>query len=162
MLAVSTDDDKPEEPSEFDRMSLNSLRRELDVQKAKTKEAREDAHERIREGAEGKTPWAKIIIGCTVGLVVIGGAVFVLRSALPPMEDWSLPEFEETPFDAGSLSDFAPDSGTDAGFDAGPAQQHHGRRHHGHHGHDEGPTKAPGGLDFGDSEDPIGGLTSED
>ncbi|MCZ7687062.1 MAG: hypothetical protein M5U28_53280 [Sandaracinaceae bacterium] len=54
-----TDQGKPEgQGSEYDRMSLNSLKRELEVQKSKTDLAREEARERIREGAERRgVPW---------------------------------------------------------------------------------------------------------
>lgn len=159
---MATDDDKPEEPmSEFDRMSLNSLRRELEVQKSKTAQAREDAHERIREGSKKKIPWGKVAVYGCIGLVVTGGAVFALRAMLPPIEEWSLPDIVATPHDAG-LADLYPDEpeAVDAGTDAGPPA-HHGRRRRRHRDAGHAPTKQPGQLEFGDNDDPIGGLIND-
>lgn len=160
---MSNDDEPEGGGNPWDRMSLNSLRRELEVQKGKTALAREEAHERIREGTKSKTPWGKILVLSTIGIVIMGGVVFAVRSALPPMEEWSLPEFILPARDAGTLADLEPDgpADIDAGADAGSARRVGSRpRPRGDGG--PAPTKRPGDLDFGDSDDPIGGLTTED
>ncbi len=157
---MSKDEKEPDKSlSFFQRLSLTSLRRELQAQKAKTAQAREDARDRIEDGKKGKTPWGKVLALCAIGLIFTGGIVLILRSALPPMDEWSLPDFVLTPFDAGTLADFEMDEPEiDAGTDAG-RERRHGPRRRRDAGH--APTKQ-GGLDFGDSVDPIGGLLDDD
>ncbi|MCB9593540.1 MAG: hypothetical protein H6719_12470 [Sandaracinaceae bacterium] len=154
-----SEENEPEKPvSEYDRMSLNSLRRELDVQKAKTEQARDEAHARIREGSEKKTPWGKIIGGVVVGLVVVGGGIWLLRSSVLPIEDWSFPEFVEPDYDAGPEPELTqyptlarPDAGTDAG------RRHAAPRHRQPTDQDDRPA-VQRQLDFGDTSDPLEGL----
>ena len=152
---MGDDGDPPEGGgSEYDRMSLNSPRRELEVQKAQTETAREEAHERIRESSSGGAPWGKIAMVAVAGLVIVGGAL-ALSAAMFTDEDWSLPDYVHEEWDGGSLVDpnaYIEDSGVDAGWDAGR------RRHHPRHG----PTEQDQGiqLDLGDdgSDDPLEGL----
>jgi hypothetical protein len=147
--SVSTDgDDKG--PSEFDRMSLNSLKRELEVQKSKTEVARDEAQQRIKESHKrGGAPWGTIL-GITFGsLVLVGGGLYLARASLPRSY---LPAF--------ALPDL-PDSGTweppvHVEIDAGPIEEDVRRPHR--------PTKRPQDgvqkqLDFGgETSDPIDGI----
>lgn len=145
--------DDPKSGGDFDRMSLNSLKRELEVQKARTETAREEAHGRIHEAKKSSgTPW-KLILAITGGALVllVVGAYFgrnyiaslgVPMPAFVPLDlpdagEWSLPPMPEQ-----------------ARSDAGVAEE--GRRRP----TKRQPTKQPN-LDFGDSNDPIEGLDDE-
>jgi len=136
-------------------MSLDSLRRELEVQKAQTELARAEAHDRIRESSSGGTPWGKIALVVVVGVAIVGGAVF-LSAALFTGDDWSLPDYVHQEWDGGALTDpnaYIEDSGVDAGWDAGRRRRNPSGR---------SPTKRDPGihLDLGDdgSDDPLEGL----
>ena len=74
---MSDDDQKSDE---WDRMSLNSLKRELEVQKAKTEMARDEAKDRIRDKAEEKSGRSWLWI---VGAIVI----VVRRRRGDPLDD---------------------------------------------------------------------------
>jgi hypothetical protein len=150
-----------EGPSDFDRMSLNSLKRELEVQKAQTQMARDEARERLREEEKKAKafPWAIVLGGTLGGLVLVLGLVYVLRESMPTVAVAMLPAFVYTPTDAG-LRDLLHDSGVhpvDAGVDAAAAAT----THHSGHPHPHA-SEAPGGdlhLDLGgDESDPIGGV----
>lgn len=141
--------------SEYDRMSLNSLRRELEVQKAQTETARTEAHDRIRESSSGGTPWGKIALVGVAALVIVGGAV-ALSTAMFTDDGWSLPDYARQEWDGGSLVDpsaYIEDSGVDAGWDAGSRARPHPR---------QTPTKQNQGIDLdlgdNDSDDPLEGL----
>ena len=143
--------------NEFDRMSLNSLRRELEVQKAKTAMAREEARDRIEDATEGKTPWGRILLIGSILLVVGGIGFAALAMSLGGDDDWTLPEHELHEFDAGS---------GEWVFDAGPPPEPEhedaGRRRHGHGHGGHHSTKQGGDLDFGSGNDPIEGLGGND
>lgn len=137
-------------PSDYDRMSLTSLKRELEVQKAKTAEAREEAHGRIAETKKPSgAPWGLIggIAVVAILLLLVGGwfgRSFIASVGVP------LPEWAATSaIDAGTFA--LPEY---QGLDAGPepdAGRSGTRRPH--------KNRDPGeGLDFGNSNDPIDGL----
>lgn len=153
-------DDPPKSKTDFERMSLNSLKREMEVQKSKTESAREEARERMR--AEEKKarafPWGTIAGVVVVGIAVFFGAVYALRESFPDMAGAVLPIFVYHPADTGPPPVF-PDAAHvahDAGVDA-----HHAAAHHPHP-----PTTGAGsggdlGLgDLGGGSDPIEGVGS--
>src|SRR5687768_9428448 len=84
---VAGDDDrKSKGPSDFDRMSLNSLKRELEVQKAKTADAREGAQARIADAKQDpRAPWKLILAIVGVGVVVLVVGLFLARNQLATM-----------------------------------------------------------------------------
>lgn len=164
------DGDEPGEPSAFDRMSLNSLKRELEVQKAQTANARDEARERLEaEAAKQRAfPWRTLAIVVAGGVVVFFGLVYLLRASFPEVASMALPDWVYTPVDAGPRPS-RPDAGPrvlaapDAGARAGG--------HHGGHGHGTGTGAGTGtesgtetgghGLDLGSTDptgDPIEGL----
>jgi hypothetical protein len=141
---------------DYERMSLGSLKRELEIQKSKTESAREDA--KVRRAEEEKKakafPWAAVL-----GIVIAGGLgffglVYALRESFPEMAQSVLPVFVYVPPDTGPPP--APDAWIaphDAGVDA-----HHAAPHHPH------PTTAGTGGgdlglgDLGGGSDPIEGV----
>ena len=167
---MSSEGDEPEgSGSDYDRMSLNSLNRELEVQKARTAQELEETRERIRESSEAKTPWRMLLIagGVTLGLCVL--VLVILRTTLPDetLRALDLPEFIAPEPDAGPEEEPEPEP---EAVDAGPPDagaQARGRRHRrrGHRGTtptpnevlvDEPETETGGGF-----IDPIEGLTDE-
>jgi hypothetical protein len=146
-------DEKKPGGSEYDRMSITSLKRELEAQKSKTETARAEAKERLADRKKpGGAPWGLIagIAGAALIFAAVGvyfGGNFLSSIGVP------LPAF--VPVDALDAGSFAlPDYvGLDGGpeFDAGVARSPTGRR----------PIKnrdPNNGLDFGESDDPIDGL----
>lgn len=130
-------------------MSLNSLKRELEVQKAKTEMARDEAADRIREGSEKSSgrSWLWVVGAIVIVVLVVGG----ILSTLPSVREWHF-ELVSGHFDAGPDFDVGPRPEIDAGVDTGPAPR---MRH---------PMRQPmqttmmDALDFDDDDDPIGGL----
>lgn len=141
------DDD---ESDEWDRMSLNSLKRELEVQKAKTESARDEATERIREGAESSSSgrsWLWIV----GAIVIVIGVVGAILSTIPAVREWQF-ELVSGHFDAGPDFDAGPAPEIDAGVDTGPAPRMRPRMHQ------PMQTTMMDALDFEDDDDPLGGL----
>jgi len=144
-----------EPPKDFDRMSLGSLKRELETQKAKTESAREEARERMRadEKKARAFPWATVLGIVVVGIAVFFGLIYALRESFPEVAHSVLPIFVYAPPDTGPPP--APDAWIaplDAGIDA---------HHVAHHPH--ATTVAPPGDDLGlgdlgDGSDPIEGV----
>ena len=145
-----------EPPKDLARMSLDSLKREMEVQKSKTEMAREESRDRQRR-EERRTrafPW-----GMVLGIVLLGagglfGIVFLLRASMPRFAESVLPAFMYVPPpDAGPRPVDAwiePDAGDDAYVV------------HAHHPH---PPPSSGAAqddlnlgDLGDGRDPIGGV----
>jgi hypothetical protein len=157
---MADDDDKKPGMSEFDRMSLASLKRELESQKATTEQQRADAKERLKAESEKSRafPWA------TLAAVVVGGAVFfvlvafALQASFPAVSDYMIPDFVYHPYDGGPPRVY-PDA---ARSDAGTPDAGHPGGHHGHHGtgtHTGTGTGGDLGLDTtGGSDDPLEGL----
>ncbi len=152
-------DDPPKSKTDFERMSLNSLKREMEVQKAKTEMVREAAKARLAEEEKKARafPWALVLGIVVVGAGAFVGAVYALRESFPEVAHSVLPIFMYSPPDTGPAFVY-PDAAVvphDAGIDA-PA--HHGA----HHAH---PPSATGtgtgddlGLgDLGGGSDPIEG-----
>lgn len=153
-----------EKKSELERMSLDSLKRELEVQKAQTAQAREAAKERIEEESRKAKafPWPMLLGVLGAGVVLFFVLVFALRSSFPGVAEAALPDWVYTP---------PPDAGPrpDAGHAvaAGPPDAGHASTGHtGHHtptGHHS--SSSSGGLDLSglgggeDETDPVGGLT---
>lgn len=151
-----TDQGKPEGPGgDYDRMSLDSLKRELEVQKGKTELAREEAQERIREGAERRgAPWG-LVAGILLGGGLLLGAGWFFRAQLVdsgvPLPDFILPPIPDAgPF---VLPELPPPP---VRRDAGPAVEEHTRPHGPRRPRDT--TRGGRELDFGDTNDPIEGL----
>ncbi len=152
-----TDQGKPEgQGSEYDRMSLDSLKRELEVQKSKTDLAREEARERIREGAERRgVPWGMVLGILFVGGGLLVGAGYFFRGQLVesgvPLPDFILPPIPDAgPFVLPELP--PPPVRRDAGADAPERPRPHGPRRH------QDTERGGRELDFGDTDDPIEGL----
>ncbi len=140
-------DDEPK--GEFDRMSLNSLKRELEVQKTKTELAREEARGRIAETTKKKTPWGMILGIAAVSLLLVGGGLMYARSFIPRdyLPAFALPDLPDSgTFVLPNPDDYAP-------RDAGPPAQEPTK-------HRPRPQKNPADeLDFGDDDrDPLRGL----
>jgi hypothetical protein len=144
-----------EPPKDLDRMSLNSLKREMEVQKSKTELAREEARERQRleEQHKRRFPWAMVL-----GIVVLGaggffGIVFLLRASMPRFADAVLPSFMFVAPDAGPppVDAWSP---PDLGDDAYVAPVHHPHPHPS----TAGPDDDLGLGDLGHEDDPIGGV----
>jgi hypothetical protein len=157
---MADDDSKKPPASDFERMSLASLKRELASQQATTEQQRADAKERLRAESEKSKafPWG------TLAAVVVGGAVFFvlvafgLEASFPEVSDYMIPDFVYHPYDGGPPRVYPDAAHVDAGTpDTGAAAA----AHHPHHGTGtHAPT--PGGdleLDTtGGSDDPLEGL----
>ncbi len=131
-------------------MSLNSLKRELEVQKAKTESAREEATERIEETKQRSSGRSWVwIVGA---IVIVVGVVWAILSTIPSVREWQFElvrgDFDAgPPFDAGVIE--PPE--VDAGIDSGPRRTMQPRMNM---TMSMRPT-----LDFGDDDDdPLGGL----
>lgn len=151
-----------EPPKDFDRLSLGSLKRELEVQKSKTETAREESRERLRaeENKAKAFPWGTIAGVLVVGVVVFFGMVYALRESFPDMAGAVLPIFVYVPSDTGPPPVFH--DAAHVAVDAGPAEpEHHVTHHHTGTGTGTG-TGAHGddlGLgDLGGGSDPIEGV----
>jgi hypothetical protein len=154
-------DQGDEPPKDFDRMSLGSLKRELEVQKSKTESAREEARERMRaqEQKAKAFPWGTIAGVVIVGIGVFFGAAYALRESFPNMAGAVLPIFIYHPADTGPPAVF-PDAAHVA-HDAGVDAPHHVA----HHPHATTTTGGSGGGDLGlgdlgGGSDPIEGVGS--
>jgi hypothetical protein len=155
-------DDPPREPpKDFDRMSLNSLKREMEVQKSKTEMAREEVRERQRaeEQKKGKFPWAMVLGIVVVGTGAFFGIVYALRATMPRFADVVLPDFMYVAPDAGPPPVDAW-TAPDAGDDAYVAPVHHAHPHPSGTGTGGAPppTDDLGLGDLGHDGDPIGGV----
>lgn len=160
---------KPETgPSAYDRMSLNSLQRELEAEKQRGATAREAARERIEAETKKQQafPWGVLLGVLGGGLVVFLGIVYLLRASFPGVAEAAFPDWVFTPHDAGPPHE-RPDAGPPARPDAGPPAAPHGAGH-GHTGHGHGSSSGTGssgsgsgGLDLGatdPTDDPLEGL----
>lgn len=152
-------DDPRKSKTDFDRMSLNSLKREMEVQKAKTEAVREAAKERRAEQEKEKRafPWAMVVGILIVGVGGFFGIVYALRESFPAVAHSVLPIFMYSPPDTGPPRPDAWVAPNDAGTDAYVAPTVH------HHPPHTGTGSTPGGDlglgDLGDGEaDPIGGV----
>ena len=144
---------------DYERMSLNSLKRELEVQKTRTETAREDARERIRaeEKKAGAFPWGTIAGILCVGVIAFFGLVYALRESFPSVAGAMLPIFVYVPSDTGPPPVF-PDA-AHVHHDAGVDAAHHAGAHHPPHAT---PTSGGGDLGLGnlggEGSDPIEGV----
>src|SRR6478609_5904113 len=88
---------------DFERMSLGSLKRELEVQKSKTEMAREEAKaRRAEEEKKAKAfPWAAVPGIVLVGTLGFFGLVYALRESFPEVAHSVLPVFMYVPPDTG-------------------------------------------------------------
>jgi hypothetical protein len=161
-MADEGDDPPRKSNTDFERMSLDSLKREMAVQKAKTESAREESKARLAEGdKQAKAfPWAAVLGIVVLGLGGFFGLVYALRASFPEVAQSVLPVFMYSPPDTGPPP--APDAWIaphDAGVDA------HHVTHHAPHPSGTG-TGTTGGhgddLGLGDlgGSDPIGGVGS--
>ncbi len=121
---MADDDDKPP-MSDFERMSLASLKRELASQQATSEQQRADAKERLAAEAEKAHafPWRTLLAVLLGGAVLFVGVAFALQATMPAVADWVIPDFVYHPGDAGPPPEY-PDAGPpgDAGMpDAGRA-----------------------------------------
>ena len=157
-MADDQDEKKPA-LTDFERMSLTSLKRELASQQATTEQQRTEAKERLRAESEKARafPWRMLLA------VLLGGAVFfvlvaiALEASFPEVSDYMIPDFVYHPYDGGPPR-VHPDAGHPA--DAGTPDSGHPASHHPHHGTSAG-TGAGGdlGLDTtGGTDDPLEGL----
>jgi hypothetical protein len=152
-----SDDGGPK--NDYERMSLGSLKRELEVQKSKTESAREEAKaRRAEEEKRAKAfPWATVLAIVVVGIAGFFGLVYALRESFPEVAHSVLPVFMYVPPDTGPPP--APDAWVappDAGVDAHRAVAHHPHppaTGAGGHGDDLGLG------DLGGGSDPIEGVT---
>lgn len=129
-------------------MSLNSLKRELEIQKAKSETARGESAERVREGAEKSSGRSWLWVAGAIVLVI--GVVGAILSTLPSVREWHF-ELVSGHFDAGPDFDAGPRPEIDAGLDTGPAPRMRQPMRHMQ-------ASMMDALDFGDDDDPIGGL----
>ena len=143
-------------PKDFDRLSLGSLKRELEVQKSKTEMVREEARERLRLEEQKKKafPWAIVLAIVIGGAGLFFGVVFLLRESIPAVANYVLPAFVYVAPDAGPPpvdAWVAPDVGDDA---------HVAHTHHPHPPASSGTgTGDDLGLgDLGHGTDPIEGV----
>src|SRR5882672_12617196 len=114
-------DEEDPKSKDYERMSLGSLKRELEVQKSKTETAREEAKaRRAEEEKKAKAfPWAAVL-----GIVIVGaggfiGLVYALRETFPEVAQSVLPVFMYVAPDTGPPA--APDAWVaphDGGVDA--------------------------------------------
>lgn len=94
-------------------MSLDSLKRELEVQKTKTETARDEATERIREGAE-KSSSGRSWLWIVGAVVLVIAALFGILSTIPAVREWQFElvsgDFDAgPPFDAGIIEEPEPE-----------------------------------------------------
>ncbi len=155
-------------PSAYDRMSLDSLKRELATEKERSVAAREAARDRLEEETKKHRafPWGTLAGVIGGGLVVLLGVIYLLRASFPAVADAAFPDWVFTPHDAGPPH-VRPDAGPPARPDAGPPAAPHGTGH-GHTGHGHGSSSGTGssgsgsgGLDLGatdPTDDPLEGL----
>lgn len=150
--------DEGDPKKDYERMSLGSLKRELEVQKAQTEMAREESKARLaaNEQKARAFPW-----GMVLGIVVLGlggffGLVYALRESFPAVAQTVMPFMYVPPPDAGvPLRPDAWIAPHDAGTDA---------HHVAHHPHP--PTSGTGsGSDLsglgdlgGSGNDPLEGM----
>jgi hypothetical protein len=159
--------DDPKKPgSEFDRMSLGSLQRELEMQKAKSEAAREEAKARMAEEAAKQKafPWGTLAAVLGGGILLFFGLVYALRASFPGVAAAALPDWVYTPYDGGPPP-ARPDAGPPVVASPPDAGVHHTGGHgggHGGHGGSSGSSSSSGGLDLdglgGDTTDPVEGL----
>lgn len=150
--------------SELERMSLDSLKRELEMQKAATAQAREAAKDRMdEESRKAKAfPWGTLVGVLLGGVVLFFGLIYALRASFPAVAGAALPDWVYTaPPDAGPR----PDAGHAVVAAEPDAGVHHTTGHGGHGGHGtggHGGSSSSGGLDLsglgGGDDDPVGGL----
>jgi hypothetical protein len=150
-------DEPPKSKADFERMSLSSLKREMEIQKAKTATAREESKARLaeREKKAKAFPWGMVLGIVVVGIGAFFGLVYALRDTFPEVAHSVLFMYTAPP-DAGIVE--RPDAwvAVDAGHDGGV-------HHVAHHPHPSGTPPGSGDdLGLGDlgggSGDPIGGV----
>lgn len=156
---ANDDEDKPP-ASEFDRMSLASLKRELASQQATTEQQRIEAKERLRAEAEKARafPWPMLLAVLGGGALFFLLVAFALQASFPEVADYVIPDFVYHPYDGGPPP-VRPDAArVDAGMpDAALVAPHHG--HHGTGPHTGTETGDDLGLDTtGGGDDPLEGL----
>ena len=155
---MADEGERPPGGNEYDRMSLGSLKRELEAQKGKTELAREEARERMR--AEEKKarafPWGAVIGIAVIGTAGFFGLVYAMRESFPAVAQSVLPVFLYVAPDTGPPP-APPDAAViahDAGVDA-----HHAVAHHPHPPASGAPPGDDLGLgDLGGGTDPIEGV----
>ncbi len=157
---MADDDEKEPELTDFERMSLASLKRELTAQQAATEQQRIEAKERLDAEANKARafPWRMLLAVLLGGFVLFVGVAFALQASFPEVADYVIPDFVYHPYDAGPPVEH-PDAGhrrADASAaDAGAAPAHHGHHATGTHTG----TGEDLGLDTsGGTDDPLEGL----
>ncbi len=156
---MANEGDEP--PSkDYERMSLGSLKRELEVQKTRTETAREESRERMRaqEKKAGAFPWGTIGGIVVVGILVFFGLVYALRESFPSVAGAMLPIFVYHPSDTGPPPVFH--DAAHVPHDAGPDAHHVAHHHDPAHPPASG-TSGGGDLGLGDlggGSDPIEGV----
>lgn len=162
---MSKKDEEPPGGGAYDRMSLSSLQRELEAEKARTAAARDATRDRLdAEAARHRAfPWGTLAAVLAGGVVLFFVLVYALRASFPAVAEAALPDWVYTPYDGGVRPDAGPRIVVvpDAGPPAVPRPGHGGHGGHGGHAGHGSSSGSSGGLDLGatdPTDDPIDGL----